>query len=160
LKQLYQWFRGRTSLFRSKKLDRGASRSVCTERTVQLTLILLACAAACQLTPSGDSCTRTAPPTKNFGAATTFGVENFEPTFIQFNLASIPSGYTAANITQATLKLYLNSVTTAGSFNVDYIHGTWTGSTIDASHAPAPGAAIAANVPPYIELNVTEAVKA
>jgi hypothetical protein len=133
-----------------------------------LSLILLACTAAFgQLTPSGDSYTSTATPTKNFGTATTLGVESSETTFIQFNLSSIPSSYTSANITQATLKLYVNAVTTAGSFNVDYVNGTWTESTIDASNAPALGTTIAASVPlvtadknQYILINVTEAVQA
>jgi len=133
-----------------------------------LTLILLACAAAFgQLTPSGDSYTSTASPTKNFGAATTLGVESSETTFIQFNLSSIPASYTSADITQATLKLYVNTVTTAGSFNVDYVNGAWTESTIDASNAPALGTTIVASVPlvttdknQYILINVTEAVQA
>jgi hypothetical protein len=110
-----------------------------------LSLLLLACTAAFgQLTPSGDSYTSTASPTKNFGSATTLGVESSETTFIQFNLASIPAGYTGADITQATLKLYVNTVTTAGSFNVDYVNGAWTESTITADKAPALGTTIVA----------------
>ncbi|MGA3107313.1 MAG: DNRLRE domain-containing protein [Terriglobales bacterium] len=133
-----------------------------------LSLLLLACTAAFgQLTPSGDSFTSTAAPTKNFGSATTLGVESSETTFIQFNLASIPAGYTGADITQATLKLYVNTVTTAGSFNVDYVNGAWTESTITADKAPALGTTIVASVPlvttdknQYILINVTEAVQA
>jgi hypothetical protein len=103
-----------------------------------LSLILLACPAAYgQLTPSGDSYTNTAASTTNYGAKTLLDVESSQTTFIQFDLSSIPSGYTSADITKATLKLYVNVVTTAGSFNVDYVNGTWTESTIDASNAPA-----------------------
>jgi hypothetical protein len=58
-------------------------------------------------------------------------------------------------------------VTTAGSFNVDYVNGTWTESTIDASNAPALGTTIAASVPlitkdknQYILVDVTAAVQA
>jgi len=58
-------------------------------------------------------------------------------------LSSIPSGYTGSNIAKASLKLYVNAVTTAGSFNVDYVNGAWTEGTIDASNAPPPGATIA-----------------
>jgi hypothetical protein len=35
-------------------------------------------------------------------------------------------GYTGASIAKATLKLYVNAVTTAGSFNVDFVNGTWS----------------------------------
>jgi len=133
-----------------------------------LSLILLACTAAYgQLTPFGDSYTNTAAPTTNYGAKTTLDVESTQTTFIQFNLSSIPSGYTSADITKATLKLFVDGVTTAGSFNVDYVNGTWTESTIDASNAPALGTTIAASVPlvtkdkdQYILVDVTAAVQA
>jgi hypothetical protein len=134
-----------------------------------LSLILLASTAAYgQLIPSQDAYTNTADPTTNYGAKTLLDVESAsQTTYIQFNLSSIPSGYTSADITQATLKLYVNAVTKAGSFNVDYVNGTWSESTIDASNAPALGATIAASVPlttadknQYILINVTAAVQA
>jgi trimeric autotransporter adhesin len=132
-----------------------------------LSTICLLTGAFGQLTPSGDSYTSTATPTKNFGAATTLGVESSQTTFIQFNLSSIPSAYTSADITKATLKLFVDGVTTAGSFNVDYVNGTWTESTIDASNAPALGTTIAASVPltsadknQYVLVDVTAAVQA
>src|SRR5271165_5058933 len=57
--------------------------------------------------------------------------------------------------------------TTAGSFNVDYVNGTWAEKTIDASNAPALGTTIAASVPlitkdknQYILVDVTTAVQA
>jgi hypothetical protein len=52
-----------------------------------------------------------------------------------------------ADITKGTLKLYVNAVTTAGSFNVDLVNGTWSESTITADLAPALGTTIAASVP-------------
>jgi hypothetical protein len=130
-----------------------------------LLLNLLATAAHAQITPLGDSYTNTANPTKNFGAATLLDVDGAsQTTYIQFNLASIPS---TASVSQATLKLYVNTVTTAGSFNVDYVNGAWAESTIDASNAPPLGAAIASNVSvttadksQYILVNVTSAVQA
>src|SRR5208337_2815667 len=133
-----------------------------------LSLILLACTAAYgQLTPSGDSYTNTATPTTNYGAKTVLDVESSQTTFIQFNLSSIPSAYTSADITKATLKLYVNAVTTAGSFNVDYVNGAWTESKITANLAPALGTTIAASVPlvtadknQYILIDITAAVQA
>ena len=133
-----------------------------------LTLVLLACTTAFgQITPSQDSYTSTATPTKNFGAATTLNVESSQTTFIQFNLSSIPPGYTSADITKATLKLYVDGLTTAGSFNVDYVNGSWEENTIDASNAPALGTTIVASVPlttadknQYILIDITPAVQA
>lgn len=135
--------------------------------------ILLLCAVCLlssaygQLTPSADAYTNTADPTTNYGAKTLLDVESSQTTYIQFNLSSIPSGYTSADITKATLKLYVNSVTTAGSFNVDYVNGTWSENTIDSSNAPAFGTTITASVPltsadknQYILIDVTTAVQA
>jgi hypothetical protein len=134
-----------------------------------LSLSLLAWTAADgQITPSADSYTVTGDPTTNYGAKTLLDVESpTQTSYIQFNLSSIPSTYTSADITKATLKLYVNAVATAGSFNVDYVNGTWTESTITAGSAPALGTTIAASVPlvtadknQFILIDVTEAVQA
>src|ERR1700734_1599280 len=78
------------------------------------------------ITPSADSYTVALDPSTNYGAKTLLDVESpSQTTYIQFNLSSIPSTYTSADITKATLKLYVGSVGTAGSFNVAY--GTGTG---------------------------------
>jgi hypothetical protein len=131
-----------------------------------LYVILLACTAAYgQITPLGDSYTNTADATTNYGSKTLLDVDGASQiTYIQFNLASIPAG---ASVSQATLKLYVNTVTTAGSFNVDYVSGAWTENTIDATNAPALGGAIASGVAittadknQYILINVTSAVQA
>jgi hypothetical protein len=133
-----------------------------------LLLTLSSLAAYAQITPSGDAYTNTATPTTNYGAKPLLDVESAsQTTYIQFDLSAIPSGYTSANITKATLKLYVNSVTTAGSFNVDFVNGTWAESKIDASNAPALGSTIAASVPlttadknQYILIDITSAVGA
>jgi len=121
-----------------------------------------------QLTPLGDSYTNTAAPTTNYGAKTLLDVESASrTTYIQFDLSAIPSGYTSADITKASLKLYVNAVTTAGSFNVDYVNGTWSESTITYNNAPALGTTIAASFPlttkeknQYILIDITAALQA
>ena len=132
-----------------------------------LSTLCLLTGAPGQLTPSGDSYTNTATPTTNYGAKTLLDVVSSQTTYIQFNLSSIPSGYTSADITKATLKLYVNAVTTAGSFNVDYVNGTWSETTINSNNAPALGTTIVASVPliaadknQYILIDITPAVQA
>jgi hypothetical protein len=127
--------------------------------------VFLWTAAHAQITPLGDAYANTAAPTTNYGAATLLDVNGAKQiTYIQFNLASVPS---TASVSQATLKLYVDAVTTAGSFNVDYVNGAWSEGTIDARNAPPLGAAIASNVSvttadknQYILVNVTSAVQA
>lgn len=145
------------------------SRILATKHVVAVALGLLvwfsSSLSQAQITPSADSYTNTVDPTINYGAKTLLDVDGLaQTTYIQFDLASIPSG---ATISQATLKLYVNSVTTAGSFNVDYVNSAWSESTIDASNAPTPGTTIVSNVNvttadknQYILVNVTAAVQA
>jgi TGF-beta propeptide len=132
---------------------------------VLLLSFFLSAAAHAQITPLGDSYTNTADPTTNYGAQKTLNVDGAsQTTYIQFNLSSIPA---SASVSQATLKLYVNTVTKAGSFNVDYINAAWSEATIDSTNAPPLGAAIASNVSvttadknQYILVNVTSAVQA
>jgi len=111
-----------------------------------LSLILLACTAAYgQITPLGDTYTNSADPTTNYGAQKTLDVAAAkEITYIQFNLASVPTG---ASISQATLKLYVNTVVTAGAFELYAVNGAWTESALTYSLAPALGSVIDSNVP-------------
>jgi hypothetical protein len=122
-----------------------------------------------QITPIRDAYTNSAVPTTNFGTATTLGVANtgtsIQTTYIQFDLSSIPAGYTSANVAKATLKLYVNAVTTAGSFNVDFVNGSWTEKGITYNTPPALGSTIvssvsltSANVHGYLLIDVTAAV--
>ncbi len=139
-------------------------------RLATLLLIMLGCctAASAQIKPSGDAYTNTATPTTTLGAKPLLDVESgTQTTYIQFDLSSIPSGYTSASIAKATLKLYVNAVTTAGSFNVDYVNGTWSEKTITADLAPALGATLASSVPltsanvhDYIVIDITPALNA
>jgi hypothetical protein len=113
--------------------------------TSLLAVILLAATAAySQITPLGDTYTNSADPTTNYGAGTTLSVDAAkEIAYIQFNLASIPSG---ASVSQATLKLYVNGVTTAGAFELYAVNGTWTESGLTYDLAPALGSVIDSNV--------------
>jgi hypothetical protein len=135
---------------------------------LMLCLICLLSAGYAQLTPSADSYTNTVDPTTNFGAKTLLDVESAsQAAYIRFDLSAIPADYSSANITKATLKLYVNSVITAGSFNVDYVTGTWAENTLTADLAPALGTTIAPSVPlttadknQYILIDITAAVQA
>lgn len=126
---------------------------------------LLTTISSAQITPSRDSYTNSADSSTNYGAAALLSVNGAKETsYIQFNLASIPPG---ASVSQATLKLYVNSVATPGSFNVVYVNGAWSEATITSELSPVLGTAIASNVSvnaedknQYILINVTPAVQA
>jgi hypothetical protein len=118
-----------------------------------------------QITPLGDAYTNSADPNTNYGANVLLDVDGAaQTTYIQFNLASVPAG---ASISQATLKLYVNAVTTAGSFNIDYVNGEWTEGTIKYDDSPVLGNTIVSGVAvstadknQYILVDITPAVVA
>src|SRR5271166_6950911 len=121
--------------------------SMMTLKTRLAALILSALcsltAAHAQLTPSGDAYTNTGSSSTNYGSNVLLDVvSGTQTSYIQFNLSSIPSGYTSTNVAKATLKLYVNAVGTAGSFNVVYVSGAWSESTITARSSPALGSTI------------------
>ena len=136
--------------------------------TILLVTLYGSLAASGQITPSGDAYTNTATPTTNLGTKPLLDVESgSQTTYIQFDLSASPSGYTSASIAKATLKLYVNAVTTAGSFNVDFVSGTWSEKTITADVAPALGTTIVSSVPltsanvhDYILIDITPALGA
>jgi hypothetical protein len=127
-----------------------------------------------QFTPKGDSYVDNVfgDMYKNFGSApllyvtgATFGGGTYK-TYIQFDLSAIPSGYTNADIAKATLKLYVNGVTTAGGFEVDAISGPWFESTITDHKQPTLQGVIvpdvqvtAADTNQYILIDITSTVQ-
>jgi hypothetical protein len=136
--------------------------------TFALSLLLMsffAITAFAQITPSDDAYTLTSSPTVNFGAKNTLEVESAGATsFVRFDLSGIPSTVTGSMVAKATLKIYVSTVTTAGSFNVDLVTSSWKESTITANSAPTLGSAIASAVPvtttdknQYVLVDVTAA---
>jgi hypothetical protein len=130
-----------------------------------LSLWVLSVSATAQITPSDDSYTLTSQPTANFGAKNILEVESAGAnTFIRFDLSGIPPTVTGSMVAKATLKIYVSTVATAGSFNVDLVSSSWEESTITANDLPTLGAAIASAVPvttanrnQYVLVDVTEA---
>jgi hypothetical protein len=138
-------------------------------RIARLTLLfclLVGGLASAQITPSDDAYVNSAAPTTNYGAAVTLNLSSAADTaFIRFDLTPVPSSYTGSSIAKATLKLYVNTCTKAGSFNVDLVNGTWAEKTITYSLQPALGTTIVASGPlttaskgTYVEIDITPAM--
>jgi len=136
-----------------------------------LLLLLVASVTYAQITPSDDAYTSSTNSLTNYGTAVTLSVSTTTTAsttaFIRFDLSSIPSTYTGANIAQATLKLYVNIVSTAGSFNVNYVTGPWSEKTIKETTQPGIGTTIVSNVNlattskgEYVQVDVTPALVA
>ena len=68
-------------------------------------------------------------------------------SFLKFDLSTLPAGITADNVQKATLKLYVNRLTTAGSFDIFKVTADWDEMTITDQTAPSFDEVVAAGVP-------------
>jgi YVTN family beta-propeller protein len=128
-------------------------------------------ASAQSLPVTGDSYTQQNQPTANNGSTATLIVNGSTTThrnvYIQFSLAPLPAGLTSANVSIATMKLFVTGVTTSGTFDVDLVTSPWTEKTITYNTAPTLGTTVASALPitassagNYIVVNVTSAMQA
>ena len=92
--------------------------------------------------PAANSFTDSSNPGVNYGAQTYLPVSNLYTSYLQFNLAPIPTGTTVA---KATLRLFVSSESTDGSFDVYPVNAAWPES-LTYSSAPALGASAAGPV--------------
>ena len=96
-------------------------------------------AAVAQAPPSQDAYT-TLNSTNNNGSATTLSVSVGTGvgtvSYVQFDLSLLPQGVT---VNKATLRLYVDSFSTAGSFDVYQVNGSWAESTLNYYNAPSIG---------------------
>ena len=88
------------------------------------------------------------------------GVTGFQGLF-QFDLSTLPPGTTAASVSGASLRLFVNKVGSAGGINVYAATASWTELTVNGlPGGPAPGAFVAGPISvsvanSYISIPVT-----
>src|SRR5262252_5070635 len=84
-----------------------------------------------QIPATDDSSTVSSQPTTNFGTQPTLQV--IGPgvnSLIRFDLTALPAGLASSNISNATVRLYIDGVTTTGNFDVYLVAGAWSEGTI------------------------------
>ncbi len=89
-----------------------------------------------QATPSADTFALSATPKTNYGSSPLLALTNGATAFIQFNLSGVPAN---ATVSKATLRLYVDAVTGAGSFDVYEVNTPWAEGGLNFTNAPAPG---------------------
>jgi hypothetical protein len=114
------------------------SREIRIRRLVFLALLSVGpLSLVAQVPPSADTFVSSAAPNVNNGSGIALAVGTGTSTYIQFNLAGIPAG---ATISKATLRLYVDAVAKAGSFDVYEVTNAWTESKLTYNTpAPVPG---------------------
>ena len=115
--------------------------------------------------PSADSFVLSTSPKANFGGWPQLAVTPGSTTFIQFNLSSLPAN---ANVSKATLRLYVDAITSAGTVDVYEVNTPWTEGALNFTNAPTPGisatgskptAISSANVSQFVLIDITTLVQ-
>ena len=139
----------------------------CVQSAMALSFFTPAPLALAQLPPTDDSWIKAGSSTNNGGdAGLRVQATQGTSTYIRFNLGSLPGGITGGAVAKATLRLFVTSAATGGSFNVYEVTGTWTESSIVGANPPGLGNAIASGVSvaassvnDFVEIDVTSALK-
>jgi hypothetical protein len=99
-------------------------------------------AAAVEALLTDDAYTSSAARTQSLGAAPTLLVEGPSPrvarTYLRFDLSTLPPGTRGSDVARATLRLWVNTVTKPGMFDLHTVKGGWTEEAITAATAPPP----------------------
>ncbi len=123
--------------------------------------------AAAQIPATDDSYTASSSGSGNFGNQSMLNV--IGPgvnSYIRFDLTALPAGLTSSNISKATVRLNINGVTSAGTFDVYLVTKAWTEGALTFNTAPTLGTKVASAVmiPAskryFIDVDVTSAVQA
>jgi len=102
----------------------------------------------------------------NFGASpyvNVGGPSGFQG-LLQFDLAALPPGTTAANISSASLRLFVSRIGTAGTIDIYSAASSWNESTVNGTAPPTPLSLVAAGVSvsvagTYLSIPITSQVQ-
>lgn len=90
----------------------------------------------------GDASVNSAHPSVNYGALSNLYVASGNTAFLQFDLSTLPTGTTSAQVSRATLTVFVNRVNTAGSVTVSPVTGSWGEYSVTSGTAPATGGSV------------------
>jgi hypothetical protein len=106
--------------------------------------LLPALSAAQAAPPTDDTYTLASTATVNYGSAGMLKLAKGSDVFLHFDLSGLPSN---GNVSLATLRLYVNSVTAEGSFDLYPVDATWTESSLTYGNQPSLGVSLTGGHP-------------
>jgi hypothetical protein len=115
------------------EVDGGGSRLV----------LAVSAANATELTVAGDAYVSSAHPATNYGGLTNLYLCNGDIALVQFDLASLPAGTTASQISRATLRALVTRINTAGAVSVQPVTSSWAEPAVTDATIPSLGQALA-----------------
>src|SRR3984885_6673471 len=96
---------------------------------------------AVEATLVADAHVNSARPAVNSGTISNLNVGGGYTALLQFDLSTLPTGTTAAQVSRATLRLYCNRMDTAGLVSVQPVNGVWGEYSVTFATLPSLGAA-------------------
>lgn len=110
-----------------------------------------------------DTHVNSALPSVNSGAISNLNVGGGYTALIQFDLSMLPSGTSAANVSRALLRLYVNRADVAGSVSVAPLTAAWGEYSVTYATVPASSASIGSiavsSAGTFVVLDVTQTVQ-
>jgi hypothetical protein len=127
------------------------------------TPLVFTAVSSAQVILTDDAFTSASSPGTRFGSSVILAVQGpGTNSYLKFSLAGLPSSLPAASVLKATLRLYVDGVSTPGSFDVYGVNGSWSEGSITFNNAPTLGSVLAKAVqvskPGFLEVDVTTAV--
>lgn len=111
----------------------------------------------------GDAHVSSAQPTVNSGTLSNLNVGGVYTALVQFDLGTLPTGTTAAQISKATLRVYCNRADVPGSVQVQAVGAGWTELGVTYASQPTLGAVVqtgqVAGAGEFVTFDVTAAVQ-
>src|SRR5262245_24887765 len=137
-----------TGLVKAPRSPLGVSRPVNFFRGALLSgvLILLSNAALAQGVLTDDAYTSSNSGNMNNGAKSALNVAGGVNSYVKFSLSNLPPGTTGALIAKANLRLWVDTVSSAGAFNVYRVTSPWSEKGITYNTAPTLGSAEATSI--------------
>ena len=119
---------------------------------------------AAEATLVADAHVNSAQPAVNSGSISNLYVGNGFTSLVQFDLGTLPTGTTSAQVTKAVLRLYCNRVDTAGLVSVQAVGAAWGEYSVTYATLPSLGSASqvvqASQAGAYVTVDVTALVQA
>ena len=118
---------------------------------------------ATEVTLVADAHVSSDRPTVNCGSLTNLNVGGGYTALVQFDLGTLPSGTTAAQVSRAVLRLYVNRLDTAGTVSLQPVNGAWTEGALTYATLPVLAGAVQTvainQAGGYVALDVTAQVQ-
>ncbi|HEX3374624.1 MAG TPA: DNRLRE domain-containing protein [Edaphobacter sp.] len=118
---------------------------------------------AVEATLVADAHVNSARPGVNSGAISNLNVGGGYTALLQFDLSTLPTGTTAAQVSRAALRLYCNRMDTAGLVSVQPVNGAWGEYSVTFATLPSLGSAAqvvsVSQAGAYVAVDVTALVQ-